>query len=67
MTDQFCGVAADKAFHDPLGLLGACLAKVLPEGPVGTALLWVMLLSIAVSRRFGTGGAAGRLDRAAGL
>jgi hypothetical protein len=44
MTDQLCGIEAEKAFHDPLGMLGACVAKVMPEGPVGTALFLVLVL-----------------------
>jgi hypothetical protein len=44
MTDQLCGIEAEKAFHEPFTTLGVCALKVMPEGLLGTTLFWVLVL-----------------------
>jgi hypothetical protein len=45
-----CDVA--KAFSEPLATLGACFARIMPEGPVWTALFLVLGLCVVVARYF---------------
>jgi hypothetical protein len=49
MSDQFCGIEAEKAFEHPLAFLGACAAKMMPEGPQVTVIFSVLVLCILLS------------------
>jgi hypothetical protein len=37
-------IEVDKAFDKPFTTLGVCALRVMPEGPVGTALFWLLVL-----------------------
>jgi hypothetical protein len=49
MTVQLCGLEAEKAVHSPFEALAVCVSKAMPEGPLGTFLLCVLVLFVAAA------------------
>jgi hypothetical protein len=49
MADQLCGLGTEEAVQDLLKTAETCLLKFVPEGPLGTALFWFLILCAAAA------------------